>query len=410
MAVSSSNLADPASDSGRRRADQFLITCLGIFRAIQLLQATLVTIVRYDQYKIWWPVAAALVVVASWSAVMYTTSRRRGQVRPSWYAADVLVTIGSTLLVEQLCQPSEVQTWTNWAFLIGCNAAMLGALVLPGWAAMAMSVVLAGIGLAGAGAALASGQASMSNALGNTATYIGLTAMTVLALRYLRRTGAALDAANQRSLAAEVAQAAERSRFEDRLTQYRTLHDTVLSTLTALSRGGLDVQLPEVRARATREADYLRRLLMGEVATSPARTLHEALSFVIEDVTALGLRTHYLTDGVPGDLPPRAVTALAEAAREALTNVIRHSHTNEAWLTSAGQTDGEIVVSVADRGRGFRVERAVTGLGLQRSIRDRLTAAGGTALIDSQPGEGTLVELRWSAAAAGVVSQNGAGR
>jgi len=234
--------------------------------------------------------------------------------------------------------------------------------------------------------------------------------MAVLAVRYFRRTGRELDEANERALDGEVTRAADRARFEDRLTQYRTLHDTVLSTLTAISRGGLDPQLPEVRARASREADYLRRLLSGDVATVTHRSLHDALSLVIEDAVALGLRTRYLTDAVPVDIPPGVVTTLAEASREALTNVARHAGTDEAWLTSVGEDNGGVVVRIADQGTGFHPERAVEGLGIQRSIRDRLTAAGGTATVESQPGDGTLVELRWSPASAGAVSQNGVAR
>jgi signal transduction histidine kinase len=395
---------------GRRRADQLFITCLGIFRAVQIAQSGLVVIVRHDQYRLWWPVVGALVVVACWSAVLYVTSRRLGWVPSGWYAVDAMVAIGATLLVESLCLPTEVETWTNWAFLIGCNSAMLSALAFPAWAAMAMSGVLLVVGLAGAASALATGQASISNAVGNSATYVGLTAMAVLGLRYLRQTGHALDEANDATLAAEVARAAERARYEDRLTQYRTLHDTVLSTLTAISRGGLDVQLPAVRARATREADYLRRLLMGDVAVAPARTLHEALNMVIEDVAALGLCTHYLTDSVPITLPPSVVTAIAEATREALTNVVRHSGTNEAWLTSIGEVDGTVIVRVADRGNGFYPDQVTNGFGLERSIRDRLTIAGGATIIDSHPGEGTLVDLRWSPQTTHPVSGNGAGR
>src|ERR1051326_6364304 len=73
---------------GLGRADQLFITCLGIFRAVQVVQSALVTVVGHDQYRLWWPVAGAMALVACWSGVLYVNSARLGHVRPSWYAID----------------------------------------------------------------------------------------------------------------------------------------------------------------------------------------------------------------------------------------------------------------------------------------------------------------------------------
>jgi len=50
-----------------------------------------------------------------------------------------------------------------------------------------------------------------------------------------------------------------------------------------------------------------------------------------------------------------------------------------------------------DRGRGFDPERTAHGLGLSRSVYARLREVGGRAGVDSAPGEGAQVELRWPA-------------
>jgi signal transduction histidine kinase len=54
-----------------------------------------------------------------------------------------------------------------------------------------------------------------------------------------------------------------------------------------------------------------------------------------------------------------------------------------------------VLVTIADRGRGFNAAAGSAGLGLRDSIGARLAEVGGTATVDSRPGQGTSVELRW---------------
>jgi signal transduction histidine kinase len=61
--------------------------------------------------------------------------------------------------------------------------------------------------------------------------------------------------------------------------------------------------------------------------------------------------------------------------------------------------DAEVVLVVADDGRGFDTRRAFPGhLGLQ-SMRERAAAVGGTLEIQSTPGEGTRLRARFPLAA-----------
>jgi signal transduction histidine kinase len=53
--------------------------------------------------------------------------------------------------------------------------------------------------------------------------------------------------------------------------------------------------------------------------------------------------------------------------------------------------DGSIFCSVKDDGSGFDVATVPEGVGLERSIRGRLTEAGGHVEIDARPGRGTEV-------------------
>jgi two-component system NarL family sensor kinase len=84
------------------------------------------------------------------------------------------------------------------------------------------------------------------------------------------------------------------------------------------------------------------------------------------------------------------------AARELLSNVVRHADANEVAVTLA-ETGGELELVVEDDGQGFPAERLSERLadghvGLA-SQRVRIEAAGGRMDVVSQPGDGTRVEI-----------------
>lgn len=88
---------------------------------------------------------------------------------------------------------------------------------------------------------------------------------------------------------------------------------------------------------------------------------------------------------------------LYSAARELLSNVVRHAHATHATIRLA-QTDGELELSVQDDGRGFSpeelAERLADGhIGLAAQ-RVRVEAAGGHMDVTSAPGAGTRVAIR----------------
>jgi two-component system, NarL family, sensor histidine kinase UhpB len=77
-------------------------------------------------------------------------------------------------------------------------------------------------------------------------------------------------------------------------------------------------------------------------------------------------------------------------AQEALTNVVRHAGCDRAEL-SLQVVDGELVLDVRDRGRGFEVDGAAAN-GLL-GMRERALLVGGRLELRSGPGRGTLVRL-----------------
>ena len=286
-------------------------------------------------------------------------------------------------------------------------AGMLTAVCLP---RRTVATVLAGLTLAyalGAAATLVRGVAVLSGFGAEVVSLVGVPVVTGLLARPWLRSGAARDRAETELAAARHLVRAAEAREVERAKQYRTLHDTVLSTLSALSRGSLDPQQHDIRQRIAADADYLRGLI-ATTDTAAGMYLVGELARLTREQAAAGLRVHPHIADVPDEVPTEVVRAVSDCVREALNNVVKHSGTKEAWVTVVGDTAAnpvdlrpgsvtKLLVTVTDRGHGFDVSRPTRGLGLKGSVRARMAEAGGAADIDSEPGQGTTVELRWPA-------------
>src|SRR5215218_3717082 len=90
----------------------------------------------------------------------------------------------------------------------------------------------------------------------------------------------------------------------------------------------------------------------------------------------------------------RPTEALAAATREALRNAARHAAGAPIFVFVQASPDGAEVF-VRDEGPGFELGAVPTERrGVRDSIVGRMAAVGGSAVIDTSPGEGTEVALR----------------
>jgi signal transduction histidine kinase len=100
---------------------------------------------------------------------------------------------------------------------------------------------------------------------------------------------------------------------------------------------------------------------------------------------------------LPEQLPPHPLATderhnLFLAVKEALNNVVKHSAASEVWLR-VDVSGSTCLITIEDNGRGFVVESARpdgNGLG---SMRERLAAIDGEFRVESQPGQGTKLQL-----------------
>jgi PAS domain S-box-containing protein len=95
----------------------------------------------------------------------------------------------------------------------------------------------------------------------------------------------------------------------------------------------------------------------------------------------------------PGPVPPDVSICLFRVLQEALHNGVMHSGVQKFSVKMWGESD-DVHLEVTDSGVGFdlRAARKGRGLGLVR-IEQRVKLVNGTSSIDSQPGEGTVVQV-----------------
>jgi signal transduction histidine kinase len=137
------------------------------------------------------------------------------------------------------------------------------------------------------------------------------------------------------------------------------------------------------------------RLVIAALAHEPGEPLGPALAHAAERIATRAGRV-VRTDLQAGvDVEPAIRGDLLRIVMEATTNAVRHSGASEVSLSLTG---GEaVVLRIADDGVGFTPEELAppsnSGFGL-RSMHERAERAGGRLWVQSQPGGGTVVEVR----------------
>jgi signal transduction histidine kinase len=143
------------------------------------------------------------------------------------------------------------------------------------------------------------------------------------------------------------------------------------------------------------------RSVIFELASDGKVDLRQTLREVIEDVVAgtrlqVGLRTY----GSPGPLPGAAQHALAQIAREALFNVVRHAGAARGWLTLRWLPD-RVRLVVADDGIGdaLVVRRGLEATGPPGAhfglagIGGRVRELGGSVSVARRRGGGVSLRV-----------------
>jgi two-component system NarL family sensor kinase len=225
-------------------------------------------------------------------------------------------------------------------------------------------------------------------------------------LRILHTIGDMLGIAVER--AHLFARSSELGAVEERNRLAREIHDTLaqgltavalqLETADALLESGDPACLRETIARAlalTRAnlEEARRSVLDLRAAPLEGRPLVEALQALVDETAVAGaLQVQFEATGASHPLPARLEVGLYRIAQEALTNVARHAQAHAARVQLHVAPD-QVRLMVTDDGQGFDPSTA----GAERhglvGLAERARLLGGRLEIESQPEQGSRVEV-----------------
>jgi signal transduction histidine kinase len=171
------------------------------------------------------------------------------------------------------------------------------------------------------------------------------------------------------------------------------VHDTALQALEYLACDGYGAELDAdaVRKIASDAAVEMRGNLLRLGAPEPCE-LVSALEQVVSTAQRRGTVEVKMVTELNGSVYGAEAVALVGAVREALNNVHKHAQASSVIVRCETSEAGARVI-VSDDGVGVDLAHAVAGIGLRRSIIERMANSGGAATVASEPGHGTLVTL-----------------
>lgn len=186
------------------------------------------------------------------------------------------------------------------------------------------------------------------------------------------------------------------------------LHDEIGQMLTAveMSLHALDNVISPENERARKRLQRSERLTRQTVtelrriiaALRPGVLdqlgLIPALGWMAENMMEpLGIEVSISADSLDNRLPLETETILFRIAQEAMNNAVRHGQAQHFWI-DLHLVDGRLAMTLRDDGQGFDPEKVQTlrqtKFGLA-GIKERAAMTGGEVIIDSAPGQGTII-------------------
>jgi len=218
-----------------------------------------------------------------------------------------------------------------------------------------------------------------------------------------REARTALAVANQ-LLRDHATQVEELATTKERNRLAREIHDSLGHYLTVVNIqiGAAQAILEQDRPRALdhlSKAQALTQEGLKEVRDSVAalrasptesRPLPEALTQLVEQWNAAGLRTTLVIAGRVRSLTPPVNLTIYRAAQEALTNVGKHAHAANVDLNLDYREADSIQLSIKDDGVGS--DNSERGFGLL-GVRERVQLLGGEVRVHTAPGQGFTLDV-----------------
>jgi len=228
-------------------------------------------------------------------------------------------------------------------------------------------------------------------------SYLLVFSLAIIGLVALVREGfAAVDKANSDAIKSALTQAKTDAVERERQRLDALVHDQVLHTLILAARADSRAAQEDAAKSATNAITAL--LEAKELDTSEAEVTSLGLFKALESAASkLDARVQTQSSGASAaKLNPEVAQALTEASLQAIDNAIQHSKAKKIRLTLEALQSGGLRFTVSDNGAGFRIDRVSRDrIGISTSIKARVESVGGKVELDSGPGKGTQVVMRW---------------
>ncbi|MFY9723923.1 MAG: PAS domain S-box protein [Bryobacteraceae bacterium] len=228
---------------------------------------------------------------------------------------------------------------------------------------------------------------------------------------FLGYAGALLDLTDRRRAESQLRGLSARlidAQEEERKRLARELHDDLNQQIAAVTIGvgNLKRHIPEELAEVRGQSDRIHQKLvhLAEAIRRMSHELHPAILQYSGLATALRtycdefgalarVRVSLDIDGSFDGVAPATALCIYRIAQEALRNVAKHAKVETAAI-QLRREEGQLLLTVSDRGVGMQPSRAsaTTGLGLV-SIKERTRLVGGSLEIRSQPDQGTTITV-----------------
>ncbi|MEU3624826.1 hypothetical protein BS329_17940 [Amycolatopsis coloradensis] len=373
-------------DAGRA-TDQVLFRSAAIARGVLGIAGAFAGV--FDAGSSPWTGVALVAVAVNliWSLFFVWRAVGRG-LTPAVMAVDLAEVAALCLLQRWVVSPEGLPTGASWI------SALVGARVIYGH--IGVRPAMGFVGGMVVVAAYVTGQVLASvpgSGIANAGVYLLQNLCGLVLLALLRKVGRAADAELDEFHRSRGRAHADRIRRAGEREADRRLHDTVLATLTMVGSGAITESTARLRFQARSDLRVVSDLRGDGAATGESVRLDKMLREVPGRV---GWSSGVRLDVVCCVVPPDVAEAFVGAAHAALANAHRYAGIDHATLTLT-QDVGGISVVVSDSGRGFDPAAVPAHkYGLREAVVGRLAAVGGHASVDSVPGQGTAVTLRWS--------------
>jgi signal transduction histidine kinase len=190
----------------------------------------------------------------------------------------------------------------------------------------------------------------------------------------------------------------------------RDLHDGVIQSMYAVgltlediaSQAGQEPEnvkprIEEVVVDLNQAIRDIRRYIMDLRPTElQGKRLEEALGSLVgylEDRAGVSVTVDLDID--PSHLPERYFVNIWHILQESFSNIEKYAHAQNVSVSLAA-CEGDICLTIADDGDGFDRETAELGRGYGLpNIKDRAERLGGVLYVESSPGNGTKLDIRF---------------